>query len=217
MSFAYQFAGEELWAVLGGLLSGFPSTALGIVSYILTALALYTVAKRRAIRNAWLAWIPLVRVWLLGSISDQYRYVVKGQIKSRRKVLLVLQITICLLGVALAAAGGVMVFRVVSSAAYSVSRAKMLAKLLSSIGMLVALALPIVGATIAYKVFYFITLYDVYTSMDPENNVLFLVLSILFPVAEPFFLFFNRNGDKGMPPRREVPVQEPWEQDDKDY
>jgi hypothetical protein len=132
-------------------------------------------------------------------------------------VLLVLQITICLLGVALAAAGGVMVFRVVSSAAYSVSRAKMLAKLLSSIGMLVALALPIVGATIAYKIFYFITLYDVYTSMDPENNVLFLVLSILFPVAEPFFLFFNRNGDKGMPPRREAPVQEPWEQDDKDY
>ena len=98
-----------------------------------------------------------------------------------------------------------------------VNRAKMLAKLLSSIGMLVALALPIVGATIAYKVFYFITLYDVYTSMDPENSALFLVLSILFPVTEAFFLFFNRNKDRGMPPRREAPGQEPWQQDNKDY
>ena len=74
-------------------------------------------------------------------------------------------------------------------------------------------------------------LYDVYTSCTPQNNVVFLVLSILFSVTEPFFLFFNRNRDDGMPPRkqpqREAPKQpqwqpqeetrEPWEQGETDY
>ena len=36
--------------------------------------------------------------------------------------------------------------------------------------------------------------------------MLYLVLSILFPVTEPFFLFFNRNSDRGMEPgQRELP------------
>jgi len=44
--------------------------------------------------------------------------------------------------------------------------------------------------------------------------VIFLVLSILFPVTQGFFLFFIRNKDEGMPPRKQEPVyevpQEPW-------
>jgi len=48
-------------------------------------------------------------------------------------------------------------------------------------------------------------LYDLYTSMDPANCVVFIVLSILINVTEPFFLFFNRNRDDGMPPRKQEP------------
>ena len=70
-------------------------------------------------------------------------------------------------------------------------------------------------------------LYDVYTSMDPKNSVVFTVLSILFNVTEPFFLFFNRNKDAGMPPRKQQPVchdpvyeqpkEEPWNNSETDY
>ena len=51
-------------------------------------------------------------------------------------------------------------------------------------------------------------LYDVYRSMDPNNAVLYLVLSILFRPTEPFFLFFNREKDLGMPPRKHRFVEE---------
>jgi hypothetical protein len=51
-------------------------------------------------------------------------------------------------------------------------------------------------------------LYDVYRSLDPANAVLYLVLSILFSPTEPFFLFFNREKDLGMPPRKRQPVYE---------
>lgn len=72
---------------------------LAIASYVLMALGLYTVAKRRGIHKAWLAWIPVANVWLLGCISDQYRQVAKGQVKNRRKLLLTLQIVVVVLAI----------------------------------------------------------------------------------------------------------------------
>ena len=57
------------------------------------------------------------------------------------------------------------------------------------------------------KVIRYMALYDVYMSMDPSNGVLFLVLSIFFPITEPFFLLLNRDKDKGMPPRRQTTVE----------
>mgnify|MGYP000871341546 CR=1 FL=1 len=66
---------------------------------------------------------------------------------------------------------------------------------------------------IAYAVIYYMALYDIFRSLDPNNCVLFLVLSIVFSVTEPFFLFFNRNKDGGMPPRRPEPVCMPPEPD----
>ena len=73
------------------LTNGF-SSLLGIASYVLTALALYTMAQRRGIKNAWLSWVPVINCWIIGSLSDQYRYVVKGEIKNKRKTMLILTI-----------------------------------------------------------------------------------------------------------------------------
>lgn len=68
------------------------SMVISLITYVLLAVGLHSMAKRRGIRNAWLAWIPVVNVWVLGCISDQYRYVAKGQNKSKRKLLLTLNI-----------------------------------------------------------------------------------------------------------------------------
>ena len=65
---------------------------LSVACYVLEALSLYTIAQRRGIRKPWLAWIPVVNVWIVGSISDQYQYVVNRRIQNRRKVLLGLAI-----------------------------------------------------------------------------------------------------------------------------
>lgn len=210
VSYEYSYALEEGLAVLSGLFSGIPSTALGIASYVLTALALYTVAKRRDIQKPWLAWIPVVNVWLVGSISDQYRYVVKGENKSKRKILLILNILMTALGCAL-----------VTCVVVAVVQALWGTDPMDMIMGIAGLALPMGGIAIAHAIVYFMALYDVYTSMDPVNNVLFLVLSILFGVTEPFFLFFNRNKDLGMPPRRDdhiyTPPYYPLEDEIKDF
>ena len=45
---------------------------VGIASYVMTSLSVYTIAKRREINNPWLAWIPVANYWIVGSIADDY-------------------------------------------------------------------------------------------------------------------------------------------------
>lgn len=226
--YEYAYAADELLGagVISGLLSGIPSMLISIATYVLTALALYTIAKRRGIGKPWLAWIPVVDVWILGSISDQYRYVVKGENKSKRKALLVLSIIMSALSVAMICVAVVMIVGVVGGMIRGASDMEMMEQILGPVVGVLGLCLPLVGVAIAYTIIYFMALYDVYTSCEPGNNVLFLVLSILIGVTRPFFLFFSRKKDNGMPPRRpepasyaplQEPEKEPWEQENKDY
>lgn len=192
MSYIYP---EKSFAALLALISGIPSGLFSIAMYVLTALSLYTIAQRRGIRKAWLAWVPVLNCWILGSLSDQYRYVVRGQVKHKRKILLILNLVKAVLGTTLVSMAAVVIWTMFTNAA-----GFFMGSVLSLLGLL--LPLGIVG--IAYCIIYYMALYDLYTSLDPENNVLFLVLSIFFSVTKPFFLFFSREKDNGMPPRREM-------------
>ena len=88
MSYVYSYDGNLAFALLTGLLSGVPGVFLTIGAYVFSSLALYTVAQRRGLNKPWLAWVPVVNCWILGSLSDQYRYVVRGENKSKRKIFL---------------------------------------------------------------------------------------------------------------------------------
>ena len=178
------------------------SSLWGIAMYVLTSLGLYTIAKRRAISKAWLAWVPVINCWLVGCISDQYRYVVKGQVKSKRKSLLTLSIIQLGLALAFVAALTVTVVCGISASMSYVGYGRIWQSIMVPAIVTLGLLLPIIGVAIAQTIIYYMAMYDLYSSCSPENNVLFLVLSIIFRVTEPFFIFFNRNSDKGMPPRR---------------
>jgi hypothetical protein len=190
---------EELLMLLPGLISGVPSGLFGIAAYILTALAIYRISCRRGLNNPWLAWIPVVNCWLLGSLSDQYQYVVKGENKSKRKWLIVLNIlksVLMTLAVILAV--------VTAGSLFADHPSEVIGLVVALLGLVV----PLAAVTIALCVVRYMALYDVYRSLDPANAVLYLVLSILFSPTEPFFLFFNREKDLGMPPRKRQPVYE---------
>jgi hypothetical protein len=204
---------EELLDSMSSV-GGFSST-LSLAAYVFTALAIYTIAQRRGIKKAWLAWVPVVNVWILGSISDQYRYVVKGEIKNKRKTLLGLNIASVVLSIVMVI---VVIVQVVSAAmdlgmAGYVSEQEVFG-VLGKFFLTVALV-SIPGMVIAVTGFVIssIALYDVYRSCDPENSTLYLVLSLIpgiNSITKPLFLFLCRNQDKGMPPRVDAePVQEP--------
>ena len=194
-----------LWLILRTVF-GMPML-LSIASYVLTALALYTIARRRGLKNPWLAWIPVADSWLLGSLSDQYRYVVKGEHRSKRKILLLFRILITIMWISLMGLLVNLCFHAVGNAFWGTMSEERIFQILHQALNLLVVFLPLIGISIAYAVFRYMALYDLYKSLDPANCALFLVLSILFGVTEPFFLFFSRDKDDGMPPRRQ-PVQD---------
>lgn len=183
------------------------SFLLSVGTYVLTALGLYTIAQRRGINKPWLAWIPVVNVWTLGCISDQYRYVVKGEKKSKRKVLIGLNIAQLVCVLVFFVLTIVMVVDMVGMATTNPSEQEVITAVLGSMGGMLLMLIPMVGISLATTIITYMALYDVYTSCDPKNNVTFLVLSILFSITQPFFIFFSRKKDLGMPPRRPDPMQ----------
>lgn len=214
MPYEFSYIAEDLLdtGILSALISGIPSGMMGIATYVLTSLALYTLAQRRGLNRPWLAWIPVVNCWILGSLSDQYRYVVKGEIRSKRKLLLILKILAAVLGVAMSIVCGVMAVNIFGSFLRgSANPGTIMEMVLGSAAGILGLCLPLATVAIATAVIRYMALYDIYCSMDPANCVLFTVLSILFGITEPFFLFFNRNKDLGMPPRRQEEVYREYE------
>jgi len=206
-SYAYTDGFEEMLAVNG--ISAVFSGIIHLAVFVFTALALYTIAKNRGIRNSWLAWIPVANVWILGSLSDQYRYVVKGEIKSKRKALLVLAIAEAVLYWVFLVAAVLSVGHLFFGVLNQVSEHTLLGRIMVPGLLLLGSSLPLAGVAIAKTVIYYMALYDVYRSCDPRNSVMYLVLSIVFTVTRPFFLFFNRNKDEGMPPRKAAVYEEP--------
>jgi hypothetical protein len=53
-------------------------------TYVLNALPLYSIASRRKLKAAWLAWIPIGSAYILGLISDDYQLLALGNDKNRR-------------------------------------------------------------------------------------------------------------------------------------
>ena len=201
VGYHYSAGDEALVGLITGLL-GIPASLIQIAAYVLSSLALYTIAKRRGLDHAWLSWIPVANVWILGSIADQYRYVARGEVKSKRKVLLTLKIVsavlaavmVCLcVGAVVGAVGGAMMGR---------HEDVIVQNLLGSLVGILGLLVPVLGVTIATAIIRYMALYDLYSSCDPGNNTVFLVIGILFGITEPVFLFLCRNKDLGMPPRR---------------
>ena len=179
---------------------------LTLVAYVFSALAIYTIAQRRGVRKPWLAWIPVVNVWILGSLSDQYRYVVKGEVKSKRKVLLSLSIINSVLSAAAVIRIVVMLVSFITGSMRGMNENAMGRLLMEGVLTSLAISLPMLILSIVKLVFEYMALYDLYTSCEPANNVLYLVLSLIpgiNQITKPLFLFLCRNQDGGMPPRRE--------------
>ena len=171
-----------------------------VVLYVLRGLGVYNIAKRRGIHHPWLAWIPIGEAWILGSISDQYQYVVKGKIRNRRKILLGIGIASNVISIP------VLISEIVAMASIF---EELPAGAVASSLLFVVCSLIMAVLSIVYMVFYYMAQFDMYRSCDPNNAVVFLVLGIFFSILQYIFPFACRKKDLGMPPRRTQPAAEP--------
>lgn len=177
-----------------------------IALYVLQSLGLYQIAQRRGIKHSWMSWVPVLNTWILGSLSDQYNYVVYRKFRSARKWLLGLDIGICVSYFVTFILGFVGMVGVLSQMGQATTPQDLMNAALGQPMYMAALVGCIVywAVAIAGIVLNFVCLHNLYASCQPKNKTVYTVFSILFPVTIPIFVFICRNKDLGMPPRREV-------------
>ena len=176
-----------------------------VAGYVLLALGLFAIAKRRRLQNAWMAWVPVLNLWLLGCISDQYRYVTAGEQRNRRTLLLFFGIAEAVLKAVLFVGmlwGLGSFLQDIRSFGDLLLRGSW--KLMKFAGW--GLLISSFGAVAAmFKCF---ALYDLYSSCLPKRKTLFTVLSVLgfvtgADLVPALLVFLCRNKEEGMPPRIE--------------
>ena len=162
---------------------------LSLVTYIFSSLGFYTLTRDLVFRAPGLAWIPIGGTrWILGSLSDQYASLTGAKLRCSRHILLWGELVLT------AAAIPLLVFAIqLLTATLAGQDVTMQLMQLNGVQTLLNLA------SIALSVMIYIALYKVYKSCDPKHATLFLVLSIIFSITMPFFVFACRNKDLGMP------------------
>ena len=161
-----------------------------VVMYILQSKTMYAIAQRRGIENPWMAWVPFCNSWMLGAISDQYQQAVWGDVKNRRKSLLIWHIVYTV--VISIYMNGYMIFMFAAE-----EGDEELAMVLALLFVMVALAM--IAVSVIYMIQYYKALFDLFRSSDPGRSMMYLMLSIFVQFPLPFFMYSCRNKDDGMP------------------
>ena len=197
---------------MGGYFSTIASSVGGLISaatYVLVAISLFTIAKRREISNPWMAFVPILQMWLLGAISDDYQQKVWGTVKTRRKTLLGLQIAIAAMGFVLAIMIVAAVVALLSAGYTGYDDIWDWIGVNGSFGGIILVLIAWGVLEILAKIWRYVALFDIYRSCKPEQAVLFLLLNIFVAITEPIFLLLVCRSDEGMTPL--AGPAEPWE------
>ena len=170
--------------------------------YILNALSLYRIAKRREINHPWLAWVPVGSAWILGCISDQYQLLVHQKKTHRAPILLVL-IAGSVIGYFLIL---VLTFRWLKYATLGPEPLTAMWPTMLALDAMIAVS-------IAAAVFTFLAKYDLFRSCEPKNAVAYLIISIAVQcfiqvagIVSPILMLVVSKKDEGMPqPQNTIP------------
>ncbi len=150
--------------------------AIVILVYLFMAIGLYRMGKNRGMTNAYLAFIPVADIYYLGALRDRINAANGKKTNYRVKLLTVYLVHF-----------GCIFFESLFQGM------AMASNMTAFMALTTIFSLASTGFMITYIVFYYIALYTVFKEYSPNHAVVFLVLSILFGITTPFFIFAIRN------------------------
>ena len=168
----------------------------GLVRYVLTGISLHSLSKRRGLEGGWLCWVPLIRYWVLGALSDHYQRAAQNLVRRRRRSLMSLMVGIFMSLVL----GSIFFYTFLFLRAQMGSGRYVDGASVSVLGVTAGL---LAGAAVlmllAFTVQKHIAFYQLYRSCRPKQAVLFLILGLVFSFLRPIFLMICRKQDQGLP------------------
>ena len=170
----------------------------GVVSltfFIIKGLGLYNMAKRIDIKSAWLSFLPIANTYILGKISEKY---IKRDGSKTAKFSIILPlfyIAEILISVAFLVFLTISIISIVSNAELAIENdSAMTMGMFNSFIPVIIFYFLLMAVAICYAVFYYISLYRVYSLYDNSNATIYLVISILFSqLASIFILIVSRH------------------------
>ena len=188
-------AGATVYAVLG-ICAGM--ILFGLITYILFSCGLHKLSNLRRLRKGWLAWLPFGRLWVLGNLSDDYRFAATRGVFTRRRLLPALALMQMLLL-------GAFVFCSAFTFAYFYKWFAVdyqFAMQMTACAKVAIAAFAVFGLMLL--IHKCIALHDIYISCEPDRVAAYLVVSMLLPFTMPFLVFSCRKKEYGMPTKKPV-------------
>lgn len=164
-----------------------------IIQYVFKSIGLFKMSKNLGFKHSWMAWVPYCNTYLFGKIAS--KYVKKDGNRSAKfgKWLLGLSITCSVLTITALIAVVFFIFELVGYSFDISNSASFEIQILSFILKISLFVFINCGVAIAYSVVNYVALWRLFAIYDSSTATVFLVLSILFPVTTPFFIFALRN------------------------
>ncbi len=185
---------EEIGAFL--VLYGFIfsiSGLLGLVLFVLKGFGLYEMSKTLELKNPWISFVPVVSVFSLGRVGQNY--VKQDGTRSAKFsiALIVLYILQFVFAIGFLIALIFAVVEIVSNAQNVLdTNSAMTLQMFYSLIPAIILYFVTLAFAIAYSIVYYIALWRVFAIFEHENATMFTVLSIFFKFLPPIFLFLIR-------------------------
>ena len=163
---------------------------ISLVLWIFQAIGLQAIAKKNNIKNAWLAWLPIGDLWILGKISDTRKTFWKIKDTGKMFVILslvqVISVIVYIVGVVVLTISSISSGELLDNAIFSFMSKSSFELMDFFIGVSS-------GLIILLKIW---SLYNVYYKYKEEKVIGLLICSIIFSFIIPFVLFSFRKKEE---------------------
>lgn len=160
-----------------------------IVNYVIRALGLYRIAKSSGAANAWLAWIPLADLYLLGKVTGDIQL---GGRTLKNTALWLLLVPLIGGAVAVCFYFGFIFVLIVAGVGASMSVSSAAAGLMATICMLMFVIFLVVtiAVSVVYSVLYGVAYYKLCTKFkDNAHSVFYTLMALFVPLADAILMF----------------------------
>lgn len=185
-------------AVLLGFLSSysliilFPSV-ISLILFVIRGFALFDMSKGLNIKNAWMGFVPVLSVFALGKIAENYEKKDGTKASKQGIVLLIfniLQYIAVFVFIVLAVISAIKIYGFADTAI--INETVMDLSMFMSLVPVIICYFVLLAISVVFTVLFYIALYRIYSVFDSKNAILYTVLSVFFSFLQPIFLFLIR-------------------------
>jgi hypothetical protein len=181
----------------------FSAFVIGIVNYILQAIALFSIARKRGMGSAWCAWLPICNTYLVGAISD-FHDRQRGLNRHWGKTLVIS----LLFGPVMLIVGYLLtLFTILFAVALGGGEPNVLVVVIAIIFLYACIFVGAMFAAVAQFGTY-ICLYKIFDVIVPEKAVKYIIISLIIPLGCAICLMCARKSLIGVPEEL-LPAEEP--------